>query len=87
MKNQDIIRILTEQELGTKNTNTSFLMMPLRLETMFKDHVVEEVFEPDRIYFTLKQAWELLSFMRLKYSDEEEKEALKLIEKLNVEVE
>ena len=92
MKNQDILRKITAQELGTKNVNTSFLMMPLRLETLFKDHVVEEIDEPERIFFTLKKAWELLCFMPYHYSDndyndEEEKQAVKLIKELHVEVE
>ena len=88
MKNQDILRKLTAQELATKNVNTSFLMMPLRLETMFMDnHPVEEIYEPERILYTLKQAWELLCFMRKCYTPEAIKETVRLIGKLHVEVE
>ena len=87
MKNQDILRKLTAQELGTKNANTSFLMLPLRLETMFKEQTVEEIDEPERIFFTLNKAWELLCFMRKNYTDEAQKQAVKLIAELHDEVE
>lgn len=87
MKNQDIIRTITEQELGTKKVNTSFLMMPLRLETMFMNRAVEEIDEPERIIYVLKQAWELLCFITGQYSEQEEKETVRMIEKLHVEVE
>ena len=73
--------------MGTKNVNTSFLMMPLRLETMFQNHEVEEIDEPERIFYTLKQAWELLWFMRKRYNPEAEKKAVGMIEKLHIEVE
>lgn len=87
MKNQDIIRTLTEQELATKNVNTSFLMMPLRLETMFMDKGVQEIDEPERVIYVLKHAWDLLCFMPSQYSDEELKETVRRIERLHVEVE
>ena len=87
MKNQEILRKLTAQELGTKNVNTSFLMMPLRLETMFEERMVEEIYEPERIFYTLQKAWELLCCMPTKYDDQTQKEVVKLIEKLHIEVE
>ena len=87
MKNQDIFRKLTAQELGTKHVYTSFLMLPLRMETLFQDRMVEEIYEPERIFYTLRKAWDLLWTMDKNYDGWTQKRIVELVKELHVEVE
>ena len=87
MKNQDIFRKLTAQELGTKHVYTSFLMLPLRMETLFQDRMVEDIYEPERIFYTLRKAWDLLWTMDKNYDGWTQKRIVELVKELHVEVE
>lgn len=59
--NQNIRKKLTAQEIGLKNVNTSFLMLPLRLETKFIDKKpVEKIIEPERAYYVFSALWDII---------------------------
>lgn len=87
MKNQDILKKLTAKALSQEPANTSFLMLPLRLETKFMERMVEVIYEPERIFYTLRKAWYLLCIMRTNYDESSQKQVVKMIEDMHVEVE
>ena len=87
MKNQEILKKITANTLSHNQVNTSFLMLPLRLETKFMDRKIEVIYEPERIFYTLRKGWELLGCMPTKYDDQNQKQVVKMIEELHIEVE
>lgn len=59
--NQNIRKKITSQQISLKNVNTSFLMLPLRLETKFVDKkplCLEH--EPERVYHVLEKVWRII---------------------------
>ncbi len=48
------------RKLATRGVNTSFLLFPVRLETKFKEKEVNEIYEPNRVYYTFCAIWAVL---------------------------
>ena len=71
------------RKLATRGVNTSFLLFPVRLETKFKEKMVTDIHEPDRVYYAFCAVWAVIRL--LKNSPEEK--ILKKIALLKYELE
>ena len=68
--NQSIRKKHSALTLGRKDTDTSFILFPVRLETRFvNDHPVEDVSEPDKVLYVFQTLWEYADLLAAKNPD------------------
>ena len=60
LNNQEILKKHTALTISSKDVNTSLILFPVRLETRFMDHEVEDVSEPDKALYAFKALWDYI---------------------------
>ena len=68
--NQDILRKHTALTLGRKSVDTSLILFPVRLETrIVRNHPVEDITEPDRVFFAFQAIWNFVDALAVTPAD------------------
>lgn len=62
--NQVILKKHTALSMSRKDVDTSFIMFPVRLETCFKDTVIEDTNEPGLVLFAFQSFWDYVEAYR-----------------------
>lgn len=66
INHQYALRDENSRKLAMRKADASFLLFPVRLETKFKDNqILDEIHEPDRVYYTFCAVWAVLRIVKL----------------------
>ena len=69
--NQAILRKHTALSLSRKDVDTSFIMFPVRLETCFKNVLMNDTNEPGLVLFVFQSLWDYVEACRKRFAVEE----------------